>query len=69
MTSEPFYILLMYWLPKEAFHIFPTKPYGISGRRSNDFEKRGMTVPESQTTSTANNYRAGSARTSHRNIH
>ena len=28
--------------------IFPTKPYVISRRRSNDFQKRGMTVPESQ---------------------
>jgi len=28
--------------------IFPTKPYDISRRRSNDFQKRGMTVPESE---------------------
>jgi len=28
--------------------IFPTKPYDISRWRSNDFQKRGMTVPESQ---------------------
>jgi len=28
--------------------MFPTKLYEISRRRSNDFQKRGMTVPESQ---------------------
>jgi hypothetical protein len=32
--------------------MFPTKLYEISRRRSNDFQKRGITVPESQTTPT-----------------
>jgi len=49
--------------------IFPIKPYETSRRRSNDFQKRVMTVPDSQTTPTANCYRTGSAGTKHREIH
>jgi len=49
--------------------IFPTKQNEISRRRSNDFQKRGIAVPESQTTPTTNNYRLGSAGTKHREIH
>jgi len=47
--------------------MFPTKPYEISCRRSNDFHKRRMTVPESQTIPNANNYRPASAGTKHQN--
>ena len=37
-----------HWI-KPFQSIFPTKPYEISRTQSNDFQKRGMTVPEAQT--------------------
>jgi hypothetical protein len=47
--------------------MFPTKPYEISPLRINNFPKRGMTVPESQTTPTANNSDHGCSETKHQN--
>jgi hypothetical protein len=53
----------------------PSNRYSLRSRMrlvaggATTFKKRGMTVPESQTTPTANNYRTGSARTKHREIH
>ena len=49
--------------------MFPREPYKISRWRSNDFQKRGMPLPETETTPTTHNYRPGCAGTKHHKTH
>jgi len=48
------------WSPSNRCSL---RRYMTSRRRSNDFQARGMNIPESQTTPTADNYPPGSAGT------